>query len=33
MLQTIKFESKSVKTGSKSGQKRVKNERKSSCPS
>jgi hypothetical protein len=33
MLQTVKFESKSVKTGSKSCQNRVKNERKSSCPS
>ena len=33
MSQTVKFESKSVKTGSKSGQKRSKNARISSCPS
>ena len=33
MSQTIKFVSKSVKTGSNSGQKGIKNERKSSCPS
>jgi len=33
MSQTIKFESKSIKTGSKSGQKRSKKARISSCPS
>ena len=32
-VKTIKFGSKSIKTGSNSGQKGIKNERKSSCPS
>jgi len=33
MSKTVKFESKSIKTGSNSGQKAIKNERISSCPS
>jgi hypothetical protein len=33
MSNSIKFGSKSIKTGSNSGQKAIKNERISSCPS